>query len=75
MLPMTKQEETQRRLSERISESKIIEDLMDILKQKVIEGQGFVHSNGMVYAFTEDGTKIYTEEEFAKINGNNTDSH
>ena len=66
---MTKPEETPKKLSERICEPKSIGDLMEILRQKVIEGQGFVHSNGMVYVFTEEGTKIYTEEEFAKING------
>lgn len=52
---------------DRIRQPKSVGELMDILRRMVIDGQGFVHSGGLVYVFTKDGTKIYTEEEFAEI--------
>ena len=71
---MIKQEETQRRLSERICKTKTVGELMEILFKRFEDNGGVIDIGDFVYVPTKYGTVVYTKEEFEKIRENENQS-
>ena len=65
---MTKQEERRKRRSAKICDDPIWK-LINSINTEFTKNNGWYCSGGLFYVMGNDGTRIYTQEEFSKIIG------